>query len=207
MGLDLPTRRAAEETVRPGPHGCAATRWATLSRMSLRYAILGLLTADELSGYEITSRFEHSVGYFWHARSQQIYPELGRLEGDGLVSGPAGPSDRAARQAGLHDHRVGTLATCAMGGDALALELRERRVHGEGLVLRTGSPAEAIEALGEHRARHEERLEHYRKFAPAFPSRMQHERRRMPSGRCSRSRPASPWRARSSPGAARRSWC
>ncbi len=38
--------------------------------MSLRYAILALITHQELSGYEITRRFEESVGYFWHARSQ-----------------------------------------------------------------------------------------------------------------------------------------
>ncbi|HEY9545330.1 MAG TPA: PadR family transcriptional regulator [Solimonas sp.] len=38
------------------------------------------------SGYEISKRFDQTVGFFWRARKQQIYQELHKLAGDGLVS-------------------------------------------------------------------------------------------------------------------------
>ena len=53
---------------------------------TLGYAILGLLSREELSGYDLTRRMAGSVGYFWSARHSQIYPELARLEEEGLVT-------------------------------------------------------------------------------------------------------------------------
>ena len=52
----------------------------------LRYAILGLLSREELSGYDLAGRMRARVGHFWEARHSQIYPELARLEEGGLVS-------------------------------------------------------------------------------------------------------------------------
>lgn len=57
--------------------------------MSLRYAILAILTAAPLTGYETAKRFEGSVGHVWHAPDSQIYPELRRMEAEGLVEGRA----------------------------------------------------------------------------------------------------------------------
>jgi len=54
--------------------------------MSLRHALLGLLTAHPMSGYDLTKVFDRSVAYMWHAPHSQIYPELRRMEGDGLVT-------------------------------------------------------------------------------------------------------------------------
>jgi len=53
--------------------------------MSLRYALLALLTAGPMTGYEISRRFQSSVGHVWHAPDSQIYPELRKMESDGLV--------------------------------------------------------------------------------------------------------------------------
>lgn len=55
--------------------------------MSLRYAILAILTAAPLTGYETAKRFEGSVGHVWHAPDSQIYPELRRMESEALVEG------------------------------------------------------------------------------------------------------------------------
>ncbi|EXF24301.1 regulatory protein [Nesterenkonia sp. AN1] len=55
--------------------------------MSLRYAILAILTAAPLTGYETAKRFEGSVGHVWHAPDSQIYPELRRMEAEKLVEG------------------------------------------------------------------------------------------------------------------------
>lgn len=62
--------------------------------MSLRYALLALLTAESLTGYDAAKRFSGSVGHVWHAPDSQIYPELRRMEQAGLVDGkqvPWGP--------------------------------------------------------------------------------------------------------------------
>lgn len=55
--------------------------------MSLRYALLALLRVGPLSGYDLQKQFSLSVGHLWHAPSSQIYPELRRMESDGLVLG------------------------------------------------------------------------------------------------------------------------
>lgn len=47
--------------------------------------MLGLLAQEPLSGYDIKLRMERRVGNFWSARHSQIYPELARLEGEGMV--------------------------------------------------------------------------------------------------------------------------
>lgn len=52
---------------------------------TLGHAILGLLARHPRTGYELARRMDRPVGYFWTARHSQIYPELARLEADGLV--------------------------------------------------------------------------------------------------------------------------
>lgn len=55
--------------------------------MSLRHALIALLTAQPMTGYEVSKRFGASVGHVWHAPDSQIYPELRRLESEGLLVG------------------------------------------------------------------------------------------------------------------------
>ncbi len=55
--------------------------------MSLRHALLGLLADHPASGYELTRTFEASLQqHAWHAGHSQIYPELNKLAGEGLVT-------------------------------------------------------------------------------------------------------------------------
>jgi DNA-binding PadR family transcriptional regulator len=53
--------------------------------MSLRHAMLGLLAVEPATGYDLTRRFDHSLGNAWHASHSQIYPELGKLEEEGMI--------------------------------------------------------------------------------------------------------------------------
>jgi PadR family transcriptional regulator, regulatory protein AphA len=53
--------------------------------MSLRHAVLGLLTWQPMTGYELASKFDVSLGNAWHASHSQIYPELGKLEDEGMI--------------------------------------------------------------------------------------------------------------------------
>lgn len=59
--------------------------------MSLRYALLALLTAQPMTGYDLAKSFRVSVGHVWHAPDSQIYPELRRMDADGLIAGTAVP--------------------------------------------------------------------------------------------------------------------
>lgn len=56
------------------------------SLISLDYALLGLLARAPFSGYDLIQRIETPIGFFWHARRSQIYPELARLEAAGFVT-------------------------------------------------------------------------------------------------------------------------
>lgn len=52
----------------------------------LRYIILGLLAQQDRTGYDIKKLFEGELGDFWYANHSQIYPELRRLESQGLIT-------------------------------------------------------------------------------------------------------------------------
>lgn len=53
---------------------------------TLGFAILGLLAREPLSGYDLTRRTKERLRFFWRAQHSQIYPELARLEEEGLVT-------------------------------------------------------------------------------------------------------------------------
>ena len=53
--------------------------------MSLRHAMLGLLAVEPATGYDLTARFDKSISNAWHASHSQIYPELAKLEDEGMV--------------------------------------------------------------------------------------------------------------------------
>lgn len=53
--------------------------------MSLRHAVLGLLSHHPASGYELAKHFRETLPGVWYARNHQLYPELNRLESAGLV--------------------------------------------------------------------------------------------------------------------------
>ena len=65
------------------------------------YAVLGLLTQGEASGYDLIKRAQQCIAYFfWSPSRSQIYAELGRLEGGGYVT------ERAVEQERRPDKRV-----------------------------------------------------------------------------------------------------
>ena len=54
--------------------------------MSLRHALLGLLSVEPASGWDLLKRFEQSLAFVWPATQSQLYTELNRMEEAGLVS-------------------------------------------------------------------------------------------------------------------------
>jgi DNA-binding PadR family transcriptional regulator len=59
--------------------------------------ILGMLSLGTQTGYEIKSFVDKTTRHFWAASYGQIYPELRRLEEQGLVSGRFEPTGGRAR--------------------------------------------------------------------------------------------------------------
>jgi DNA-binding PadR family transcriptional regulator len=59
--------------------------------------ILGMLAFGMTTGYEIKQFVDRSTRFFWAASYGQIYPELRRLEEQGLVRGRPEPSGGRAR--------------------------------------------------------------------------------------------------------------
>jgi DNA-binding PadR family transcriptional regulator len=55
--------------------------------MSLRHALLAILTAEPMTGYDLMRYFDGSVAYVWSAPHSQIYPELRRMHEQGLIDG------------------------------------------------------------------------------------------------------------------------
>ncbi|MEX5299565.1 PadR family transcriptional regulator [Kocuria sp. CPCC 205292] len=54
--------------------------------MSLRSALLALLSSGPLTGYDVVKQFSSSVGHVWHAPDSQIYPELRKMHAEGLLA-------------------------------------------------------------------------------------------------------------------------
>ncbi len=75
----------------------------------LQYALLGLLARSPMSGYDVTKLFEHNLGNIWTARHSQIYPDLARLQEEGLIAqtetGPRGRKTYKTTEAGLAEVR------------------------------------------------------------------------------------------------------
>ena len=77
--------------------------------MSLRYGLLGLLAEGPASGYDLTRRFQETLGPVWPAQHPQIYAELARLAEAGLIvvdsHGPRGRKAYRITDAGLAEVR------------------------------------------------------------------------------------------------------
>lgn len=66
--------------------------------MSLRFAVLGVLSSQPMTGYDMTRYFKESVGTLWPASPAQTYVELRRLEAEGLISGSVAPRGKLAEK-------------------------------------------------------------------------------------------------------------
>ena len=63
--------------------------------MSLRHALLGLLSVEPASGWDLLKRFEQSLAFVWPATQSQLYTELNRMTDAGLVEvGATGARNR-----------------------------------------------------------------------------------------------------------------
>lgn len=61
------------------------------------YVILGMVSREPRSGYEIKALVDNSTRFFWAASYGQIYPELRKLSEAGLVEGVEAPRGERRR--------------------------------------------------------------------------------------------------------------
>ena len=126
---------------------------------------LGMIAIGRRTGYEIKQLVDVSARYFWSASYGQLYPELRRLEADGLISGgDASDNGRQRRAYTLTDEGEAALDEW-LTSDELAFELRD-----EGMLKLFFSdrlPIEQrIELVATMRTRHEEIIERLRAIEP-----------------------------------------
>lgn len=67
------------------------------SEKKLDCVILGLLSHEDLTGYEIKKRIDHSLKFFWSASYGSIYPTLNDLHKRGLVTKRDGSDSRRTK--------------------------------------------------------------------------------------------------------------
>jgi DNA-binding PadR family transcriptional regulator len=132
---------------------------------STAYVILGMVSREPRTGYEIKSLVDNSTRFFWAASYGQIYPELKRLSETGLVDGVDAPRG---------DRKRTVYAITADGEAELKDWLRrppevsEMREEGLLKLFFAGAlkPAEAVETLRSMRRRRVELSERLRSLEP-----------------------------------------
>jgi DNA-binding PadR family transcriptional regulator len=67
---------------------------------SSREVLLGLLTVEPMSGYDLGQSIRASIGFFWNESYGQIYPNLKKLAAAGMVTA------KAEKQKGKPDRQV-----------------------------------------------------------------------------------------------------
>jgi DNA-binding PadR family transcriptional regulator len=96
-----------------------------MSENRTRYAVLGALTVEPMSGYDLKRFFEQGVSFFWAESYGQIYPILKQLKAEGLVADGGGTPDTGPRARAPAHPRRAVYAITPAGRDALACWLAE----------------------------------------------------------------------------------
>src|SRR5918912_858425 len=88
--------------------------------------ILGMIALGRRTGYDIKAFIDKTARHFWAASYGQLYPELKRLEDQGLVRGRSEPSGGRARTVyDLTDAGTAVLKRWLEADDEPSYELRD----------------------------------------------------------------------------------
>jgi PadR family transcriptional regulator AphA len=127
--------------------------------------ILGMIALGKRTGYDIKAFVDKTARYFWAASYGQIYPELKRLEDQGLVRGRPEPSGGRARTVyELTEAGAAALQRWLESDDEPSYELRD-----EGMLrlfFSDSAPERRIDIVRAMRTREERALAHLRSIEP-----------------------------------------
>jgi DNA-binding PadR family transcriptional regulator len=126
--------------------------------MSLRYALLALLRVGPMSGYDLQKQFSQSVGHVWYAPDSQIYPELRRMESDGLVRAEEQPRGERATRRMYHVTAAGDTAFREWISAPLDYQRVKDQSHLKAAYLETGTDANARAFFERHIAQWSDEL-------------------------------------------------
>ena len=129
--------------------------------MSLRYALLAILRVGPLSGYDLAKQFAQSVGHVWHAPDSQIYPELRKMEADGLVEGEQQTRGARGHRRLYHVTPAGDDAFLAWMAAPLDYQRVRDPAHLRAAYLESAAPDAARAFLVAHRAQWQSELEQW----------------------------------------------
>jgi|SRR5215468_1276744 len=92
---------------------------------AVTWAVLGLIAGHPRTGYDIKRSIDRTIRHFWAASYGQIYPELGRLEDAGWITGEdAARGGRARRVFTITDEGRRALDEW-LRGEETRIELRD----------------------------------------------------------------------------------
>ena len=124
--------------------------------MSLRHALLALLTVEPMTGYDLSKAFQASVSHVWHAPDSQIYPELRRMEADGLLVGTEVPWGPRGKKREYHVTAAGLDAFRAWMNEPLSYTRERDPAHLKAAYLEWAEPDAARAQLHAHIANFDE---------------------------------------------------
>lgn len=145
---------------------------------TLQYVLLGLLAKKDLTGYDIKKLFQQEVGDFWCARHSQVYPELRKLEENGLITSYAGSTETRLQKKYYHlapagkqllrDWLAQPLGNMMPTRDEFTMKL---------YLIRSRKDPQLWQLFQEDIQRHEERLAHLQlRWQMLFPTREAQEK-------------------------------
>jgi DNA-binding PadR family transcriptional regulator len=129
--------------------------------MSLRYALLAILRVGPLSGYDLQKQFSQSVGHVWHAPDSQIYPELRKMEADGLIEGEEQVRGARGKRRVYHVTAAGDAAYREWMASPLDYQRVRDPAHLRAAYLENTTPEAARDFLHRHIAFWESELEQF----------------------------------------------
>jgi len=118
--------------------------------VSLRQALLALLTVEPMTGYDLSKVFQASVANVWHAPDSQIYPELRHMEADGLLAAVEVPWGPHATKREYHATAAGVEAFRAWISQPLNYPRERDPVHLKAAYLEWAEPDAARAQLRAH---------------------------------------------------------
>jgi len=135
--------------------------------MSLRYALLAILRVGPLSGYDLQKQFSQSVGHVWHAPDSQIYPELRKMQADGLIEGEEQLRGERGMRRVYHVTAAGDSAYTAWMASPLDYQRVRDPAHLRAAYLENTTPEAARDFLHRH-------IEYWESELDAFQGELDH---------------------------------
>ncbi|MBB3051534.1 DNA-binding PadR family transcriptional regulator [Prauserella isguenensis] len=126
--------------------------------MSLRWALIALLTGRPMTGYDISKSFSTSVAHVWHAPDSQIYPELNRMEREGLLTSVEVPWGKKGTKKEYHVTDEGLAAFRAWMESPLVPQRQRDPAYLKAAYFDFADPAAVREQLRQQRSYWEEHL-------------------------------------------------